>query len=149
MWLIIRIGLGKLIILVREYTGQNLNQGTLDKISIRKLVGEGISPINPQTSIISSTEVAGKRSSWKADKTFPLAYKKIKKNWLIFSVNSFFLKRLWIFSVKSFFIKKYVISYLDKYIIIMPNPISQGRRPISLVAWIGNTDKHFLVQLID
>ena len=72
MWLIIRIRLGNWL-LVREYTRKNFNYGTLDKISIRKLVGEGISPINPQTSMISSTEVAGKRSSWKADKTFPLA----------------------------------------------------------------------------
>merc|ERR1712223_1730097 len=43
--------------------------GTDDNISRKKLAGIGISCINPHTSTISSTEVAGSRSSWKVEST--------------------------------------------------------------------------------
>ena len=43
--------------------------GTDNSNSSKKFCGLGISCINPQTSIISSTEVAGTRSSWKMVRT--------------------------------------------------------------------------------
>ena len=55
-------------------SGAKPNYGTLERISIKKLAGEGMSPTSPQTSMISSTDVAGSKSSWKVDRTLALVW---------------------------------------------------------------------------
>ena len=59
--------------------------GTDVSTSRRKLAGLGISCISPQTSTISSTEVAGNRSSWKVERTREVDLRSVSSLWRIHS----------------------------------------------------------------
>jgi hypothetical protein len=62
--------------------------GTIERTSSRKLAGDGMSSSSPQTSTISSTEVAGKRSFWNAVRTLDEAFTRASSLFLVHSARA-------------------------------------------------------------